>query len=190
LKNKYPKLLPFKKFAFNLSTRSLANLFSKVLGLITLPIITRALGPEAYGNYNLVMVIVQYTSLPIGLLGLRSYGIREIAAGRKKTSYAMDILSLQFSMAIISICISLIVAYFIFKANVLLLLAIVLGYLIVFARAFDLEFFFCLPERFGFSYHCENYRADILRDWGGALHKKANRFCGSGVSGFSFTGYR
>jgi len=150
LTNKYPKLLRFKKFAFNFSTRSLANLLSKLLGLITLPIITRALGPEAYGNYNLVMVIVQYASLPIGLLGLRSYGIREIASGRKKTSYAMDILSLQFSMAIVTICISLIVAYFIFKANVLLLLAIVLGYLIVFARAFDLEFFFVSQKDLAF----------------------------------------
>lgn len=144
------KLFQIKKFAFHFSTRSLANLFSKLLGLITLPIITRALGPEAYGNYNLVMVVVQYTALPIGLLGLRSYGIREIAAGRKETSYAMDILSLQFSMAIISICISLILAYFIFKSNVLLLLAIILGYLIVFAQAFDLEFFFVSQKDLAF----------------------------------------
>ena len=140
----------YKKFAFHFSTRSLTNLFSKLLGLITLPIIARALGPEAYGNYNLVMVIVQYTALPIGLLGLRSYGIREIAAGRKGTSYAMDILSLHFSMAIISICISLIIAYFIFKSNVLFLLAIVLGYLIVFAQAFDLEFFFVSQKDLAF----------------------------------------
>jgi len=144
------KIFRFKKFALHFSTRSLANLFSKLLGLITLPIITRALGPEAYGNYNLVMVIVQYTALPIGLLGLRSYGIREIAAGRQKTSYAMDIISLQFSMAIICICISLIVVYFIFKTNVLLLMAIVLGYLIVFARAFDLEFFFVSQKDLAF----------------------------------------
>jgi len=146
----HEKVIKLKGLFFHFSTRSLANLFSKLLGLITLPIITRALGPEAYGNYNLVMVIVHYTSLPIGLLGLRSYGIREIAAGRNKTSYAMDILSLQFSMAIISICISLIVAYFIFKSDVLLLLAIVLGYLIVFARAFDLEFFFVSQKDLAF----------------------------------------
>jgi len=136
------KLFQYKKLAFHFSTRSLANLFSKLLGLITLPIITRALGPEAYGNYNLVMVIVQYTALPIGLLGLRSYGIREIASGRKQTSYAMEILSLQFSIAIVSISISLIAAFIIFKTDILLLLAILFGYLIVFARAFDLEFFF------------------------------------------------
>jgi len=144
------KLFQYKKLAFHFSTRSLANLFSKLVGLITLPIITRALGPEAYGNYNLVMVIVQYTALPIGLLGFRSYSIREIAAERKQISYAMEILSLQFSMAIVSICLSFIVAYIIFKTNMLLFLAILLGYLIVFARAFDLEFFFVSQKDLAF----------------------------------------
>jgi len=140
LKNKkYNKL---KNFTFNFSVRSFANLFSKLLGIITLPIITRALGPEAYGNYNLVMIVANYTALPLGLLGLRSYGIREIAAGRKDHDYAMGILSLHFSMASIAICMSLGISYMIFNEDLLLFTAIIISYLYVFAQAFDLEFFY------------------------------------------------
>lgn len=146
----FKKFLRLKRIFINFSTRSLANLFSKLLGLITLPIITRALGPEAFGNYNLALVIAQYTALPMGLLGLRSYGIREIAAGRKSTHYAMEILSMQFTMALISVSISFLIAYFIFKSNLLLLIAIILGYFIVFASAFDLEFFFVSQKDLAF----------------------------------------
>ncbi len=141
-KEKIKKLYRLRKLLVNFSFRSAANLFSKFLGLITLPIITRALGPEAYGNYNLVMIIIQYTSLPMGLMGLRSYGIREIAAKRKSKSYSIEILSLHFTIAVISIIVSLIISYVILKSNTLFFLAINFGYIIVFARAFDLEFFY------------------------------------------------
>ena len=148
IKNKkYNKL---KHFAFNFSARSFANLFSKLLGIITLPIITRALGPEAYGKYNLVMIIASYTSLPIGLLGLRSYGIREIAAGREEQGYAMEILSLHLTMVVIAISISLGISYIIFHNNLLLFFAIILSYLLVFARAFDLEFFYVSQKDLAF----------------------------------------
>lgn len=100
------------------------------------------MGPEAYGNYNLVNIIVQYTSLPMGILGLRSFGIREISAKRKDKGYAIEILSMQFTVAVFAVIVSLIVSFIIFQKKVLLLIAILLGYIIVFARAFDLEFFY------------------------------------------------
>ena len=71
--NNIMKLRRLKRLFINFSFRSIANLLSKIIGLITLPIITRALGPEAYGNFNLVGIIAHYTSLPIGMLGLRNY---------------------------------------------------------------------------------------------------------------------
>lgn len=91
LKKKLKSSFRFNHLLFNFSIRSFAKLLSKLMGLITLPIIARALCPESYGNYNIVNIVLVYTSLPMALLGLRSYGIREIAAKRKDTSYANDI---------------------------------------------------------------------------------------------------
>jgi len=147
---KLRKIIKFKSLFINFSTRSFANLFSKLLGLITLPIITRALGPEAYGNYNLVMIVVNYTALPLGLLGLRSYAIREIASGRKDNDYAMEILSLHFTMVVIAVSISLGISYIIFHKNLLLFIAILLSYLMVFVQAFDLEFFYVSQKDLAF----------------------------------------
>ncbi len=136
------KILNFKKLIINFSFRSFANLFTKLLAIITLPIITRALGPAGYGDYNLVGIVIIYTSLPMTLLGLRSYGIREIAAKRKDKGYAATVLSLQLSITIIAVIISFFISSIIFKSHTLLLIAVVLGYIIVFSRALDLEFFY------------------------------------------------
>ena len=138
----YYRIVSLKKIFINFSFRSLANLFSKALGLIALPIITRALGPEAYGNYNLIILIAQYTFLPVGLLGLSSYGIRELAADRKPDTYANDILSMQFTVAVLSIFASSAITFIFFHNNFFLYNSILLGYFIVFSNAFNLEFFF------------------------------------------------
>ena len=134
--------LNLRKLFINFSFRSTANLFSRLIGLITLPIIARAFGPETYGKFNLIELIITYTALPISLVGLRIYGIREIASGRKEKSYTNNILSMQFSIAAIAILISNIICYLIFKNNVLFLIGIFLSNIRVFANAFDIEFFF------------------------------------------------
>lgn len=136
------KFRHLKKLFINFSFRSFTNLISKFIGLVTLPIIARALGPEAYGNYNLVLITVQYTSFPISLLGLRSYGIREIAGRRKDDSYAIDILSMQLSIALISVFVSTLITFFLFKSSLLLFFSILIGYIIVFTNALNLEFFY------------------------------------------------
>ncbi|MBK7377409.1 MAG: oligosaccharide flippase family protein [Ignavibacteriales bacterium] len=142
LNSNIKKLLKFRSLFINFSFRSAANLLSKFIGLVTLPIITRALGPEGYGNFNLVNLIAQYTFLPIALLGLRTYGIREIAGEKKQNSYANNILSMQFSIAVIAVFISTIVTYIIFRSNSFLFISIIIGYLLVFTNTFDLEFFY------------------------------------------------
>ena len=136
------KIFSFRKLFINFSFRSFANLLSKAMGLITLPIIARALGPTGYGEFNLIGLIGTYTTMPIGTLGFRSYGIREIAANRKNDEYAMNVLSMQFSVALISVIISSIISYIIFKNNLFLYLSIIIGYLSVFADSLNLEFFY------------------------------------------------
>ena len=134
--------LKLRKLFINFSFRSTANLFSKLIGLITLPIIARAFGPETYGKFNLIEIIITYTALPISLMGLRTYGIREIASGRKDKSYTNNILAMQFSIASVAILISNIICYIVFKNNVLFLIGIFLSNIRVFANAFDIEFFY------------------------------------------------
>jgi O-antigen/teichoic acid export membrane protein len=132
----------FRILFVNFSFRSTTNLLSKFIGLVTLPIITRALGPEGYANYNLATLIAQCTYLPVALLGLRIYGIREISGNRKEDSYASNIVSMQFTMAVLAVLISTIVTAIIFKAQAVLFISILIGYILVFANAFDLEFFY------------------------------------------------
>lgn len=139
-----------RNILLNFSFRSFAILLSKFLGLITLPIITRALGPEHYGYYSLVILIVTYTSLPVNMLGMRNYGIREIASGRKEKTYVSNIMSLQMLVALISVFLSLIISFFIFNARLALFSAIVLGYVIVFAKSLNLEFFFVSQKKLFF----------------------------------------
>jgi len=140
--HKISRIARFRKLLINFSFRSIANLFSKAIGLITLPIITRALGPEGYGNFNLIILIVAYTTVPINLLGLRSYGIREIAGNRKSDQYAINILSMQNTVSILAVFISTIITFFIFKENLFLYSMIIIGYLMVFSNASNLEFFY------------------------------------------------
>lgn len=136
------KLKGFRKFFLNFSFRSSANLLSKIIGLITLPIITRALGPEGYGNYNIVNIVLQYTILPIGLLGLRPHAIRELALSNRKNDYALHVLSMQLAIALIAILVSIFIAVILFKSNQILFFSILISYIAVIANALNLEFFF------------------------------------------------
>ena len=54
------------------------NLLVIILPIITVPIVSRALGPSGIGLYNYVNSIVSYFTLVAGL-GLATYGVREIA---------------------------------------------------------------------------------------------------------------
>jgi len=131
-----------KKLFINFSFRSGVSLLGKVFALITLPIITRALGPEGYGNFSLINVIVEYTLLPVGLLGLKPYGIREIAKHTNEKKIVNNVLSSQISIVIPAIIISVITVFCLFHSKSLLFISVLIAYLIVIARVFDIEFFF------------------------------------------------
>lgn len=73
----------------SLTKSYISNLISTIVSLIipviTVPYITRCLGPELYGNFNFALAIVNYFSL-IVVFGLPIFGMREIARdkGNKK----------------------------------------------------------------------------------------------------------
>lgn len=70
-----------KNFLENFFYQSLYQITLIILPIITIPIISHALGVDGIGTYNYIMSIVSYFILFAGL-GLANYGIREIASVR------------------------------------------------------------------------------------------------------------
>lgn len=70
-----------KKIITNFIYQSTYQITSIILPIITIPIISRALGPEGVGTWNYMQSIMNYFLLLAGL-GLSNYGVREIAIVR------------------------------------------------------------------------------------------------------------
>ena len=132
-----------KLLMLNFSFRSSADLLIRFFALITFPIIIRALGPDGYGTFTLITVIMQFTLIPVALLGLRPYGVRMIAARKENVNNIVsDIISSQLSIIIITIPISLGLVIFFFNSQLFFLKSIFIGYIIVIAYVFNIDFFF------------------------------------------------
>lgn len=129
------------KITFNFSIRIAGNVISKLLAVVTIPIIARALGPEAYGNYNLVIVILTYTGLAVNF-GFTVYGIREVAQAEDLNELVSSIISARFSLCCFSILLSGLIVIFIFHNHAHLLIAIFLGFTMVVAQVFENDFYF------------------------------------------------
>jgi len=123
----------------NFSIRIFGNIVSKLLGLITLPIVTRALGPEFFGKYNLVTLIIGYAVI-ITDFGFVSYGIRGIANGEKKIFE--EVMSARLTLSIISMLAALIIVFFIYKENTSFVLIVFLGLFQVLAMGLNVDFYF------------------------------------------------
>jgi len=117
-----------------------------ILPVITIPIVSRALGPSGIGFFSFVNSIVQYFVLFAGL-GLATYGIREIATSRgSKEQLSRKFWELQIFNAIVAlvvICVYFIFAFF--MDNVLYYLIVSM---ILFGTLFDITWFFSGIEDF------------------------------------------
>lgn len=83
-------------------------------------------------------------------MGLRSYAIREISSGRKDKMYAEEVLSLHLTLTILSILVSLLICILILQNDLLFITGLLFGYLTVFGRAFDLEFYYVSQKNLAF----------------------------------------
>lgn len=70
-----------KKILKNIFYQGIYQLLQIILPIITVPIISKALGPSGVGKYNYTYSITSYFVLFAGL-GLANYGVREIASVR------------------------------------------------------------------------------------------------------------
>ena len=130
-----------RRLISNISLRMGGNVASKLLSLVSFPIIARALGPEVYGKYSLVIAVLAYTAIAIDF-GFSVYGIREIAKGENRQTMVSDILSARLVLGAFSIVIGAIVCWFVFEDNRSIFYLTVLGYMWILARVLEVDFFF------------------------------------------------
>jgi len=130
-----------RKITVNFSTRIIGNIVSRVLGIVTIPIIARALGPESYGEYNLVIVILSYTVMVINF-GFTVYGVRGTAQKHDSSNLVNQILTARLTLGLISIVISSFVILILYRQNLKFVLLVYLGYILVAAQIFNIDYYF------------------------------------------------
>lgn len=81
--------------------KGLLNLLNMVIPIIVTPYIYRVLSPSAMGDYDYANTIYSYFNL-LGLLGIVTYGIRELSRNRDDQEYVKRTYSTLFSIGIIS----------------------------------------------------------------------------------------
>lgn len=105
-----------KRLIHNFFYQSLFQVVKIIIPIITIPIVSRAIGPEGIGTYNFTNSIIQYFVL-FASLGVTIYGNREIALANNKDKEALSatfwqIFSYKALMSLGTLLIYLIVASF------------------------------------------------------------------------------
>lgn len=131
----------FRKIGMNFSTRITGNVLNKLIGLVTIPIMARALGPDGYGQFNLIMVILSYTAL-IGDFGFSTYGVREAAKQQNTQAVINQIFSARLTLVLVSMLVSTVVVFIIFMKNLDFILIIYIGYIWVISQGINIDFYY------------------------------------------------
>ena len=109
------------KLVINFISKLGVDSVSKLIGFITLPLITRALGPDGYGKFTYLFVILSYFGFFIDF-GYLSYGTNKLCEKTDSRGVIGKIISLQLLTAIFSYIILIIVAYFFLETGKYILL--------------------------------------------------------------------
>lgn len=96
---------------------------SRLIGFLTLPLITRALGPEGYGLYSYLFVIVSYFGFFIDF-GYLNYGTNKLCEKVDSSIVTGKIISLQLLTLIFTYAVMIPAAYFIFDTDKYILILI------------------------------------------------------------------
>lgn len=135
-----------KKIMTNFIYQSIYQLASIILPIITIPIVSRALGPEGIGTWNYMQSIMNYFLLLAGL-GLANYGVREIAIVRdnkdKLSIKFWELALFNFFFSIITLTAYLIVSMCLKNTNLYLIQSLVL-----IGALFDITWFYSGTEDF------------------------------------------
>lgn len=95
----------------------IATILSLIIPIITVPYITRCLGPELYGTINFALAIVTYFSL-IVVFGLSIFGMREIAKNKEsKEKISQVFIRIQSILLFNLIIVTIVYVFIISKSN-------------------------------------------------------------------------
>lgn len=111
------------KLIINFISKIGVDSVSRLIGFLTLPIITRALGPEGYGLYSYLFVILSYFGFFVDF-GYLSYGTNKLCEKVDSSLIIGKIISLQLLTLIFTYSVLFIAGYFIFDSEKYLLLLI------------------------------------------------------------------
>lgn len=111
------------KLIINFISKIGVDSVSRLIGFLTLPIITRALGPEGYGLYSYLFVILSYFGFFVDF-GYLSYGTNKLCEKVDSTIIIGKIISLQILTLIFTYTVLFIAGYFIFDSEKYMLLLI------------------------------------------------------------------
>ncbi len=127
------------KLVINFISKLGVDSVSKLIGFITLPLITRALGPDGYGQFTYLFVILSYFGFFIDF-GYLSYGTNKLCEKTDSRTVIGKIISLQLLTAIFSYIILIIVAYFFLDTGKYTLLLIFSSIFI--SQIFSIRYFY------------------------------------------------
>lgn len=111
------------KLIINFISKLGVDTVSRLIGFLTLPVITRALGPEGYGLYTYVFVILSYFGFFIDF-GYLNYGTNKLCESSNQQNVVGQIISLQILTAFFSYMVLFVAGYFIFDFGKYILLLI------------------------------------------------------------------
>jgi Membrane protein involved in the export of O-antigen and teichoic acid len=135
-----------KKILSNFLYQASYQLLLIIMPIVTIPVVSKALGPEGIGTYQYVFSIVNYFVLIAGL-GLQNYGVREIAIVRENTKrLSKTFLELYFMNATVSMVI--IVSYFFIVSWLDNRYLFYIQGLVILGSLFDISWFFGGLEEF------------------------------------------
>lgn len=135
-----------KKTFYNFIYQSIFQIVKIILPIITIPIVSNALGPSGIGTYNYINSIAQYFVLIAGL-GVGVYGNKEIAIvsddKEKLTRKFWELFGMSFIVSLTSLLVYLIIVSFSDDRFYFYLQS-----LVILAALFDVSWFFMGIEDF------------------------------------------
>lgn len=132
------------KLFINFISKLGIDTIARLIGFVILPLITRALGPEGYGQFTYLFVILSYFGFFIDF-GYLSYGTNKLCEKVDSKIVIGKIISLQLLTSIISFIILIIVARFFLQwEKYILLLIFSLTFL---TQIFSIKYYYLANNR-------------------------------------------
>ncbi|MBL7127353.1 MAG: oligosaccharide flippase family protein [Ignavibacteria bacterium] len=132
------------RYIINFFSKLGIDSISKLLSLITLPIITRSLGPDGYGQFVYLTIVLSYFGFFVDF-GYINYGTNEIFNRKSSSEVVNNIVALRLITALISILFIFVAGYFLFPDSFYVLLLIYSASF--FFQAFSIKYYYLAHQR-------------------------------------------